>query len=113
MHNPIKIITDVATTFSLAAQQNAYPLIKVLRIEYDKAEHVAEQQIQKTLQRLRVVLQPISGWLEGDEWLIDSFSPGQVLSLPKRDLKFLFDTLFGLTEEITLDLQFDIFASDG
>jgi very-short-patch-repair endonuclease len=113
MTHLIKIIVDALGTFSLAAQQNAYPLIKSLRLEYSQLDDAVELEQQKSLQKLRVVLQPISGWLEGEEWHVDALTQGQVLSLPKRNLKFSFETLFGLTEEVTLDLQFDVLASDG
>ncbi|PUA26968.1 MAG: hypothetical protein B0W54_20750 [Cellvibrio sp. 79] len=113
MSFPLKIVVDAISTFSLAAQQNAYPLVKSLRIEYGKFEDTVELEKQKPLGKLKLVLQPIPGWLEGDEWIIDAMVHGQILSLPKRDLKFPFDTLFGLTEEIKLDLQFDVFANDG
>jgi very-short-patch-repair endonuclease len=113
MTHSIKIIIDALDTFSLAAQQNAYPLIKSLRLEYSQLDDAVEAEQQKTLQKLRVVLQPISGWLEGEEWHVDALTQGQVLSLHKRNLKFSFETLFGLTEEVTLDLQFDVLASDG
>jgi very-short-patch-repair endonuclease len=109
----MKIIVDALGSFSLAAQQNAYPLIKSLRLEYLKPEDHAEFETQKPLQKIKVVLQPISGWIECEEWLVDSITQGQMVSLPIRELKFPFDTLFGLTEEVTLNLQFDAFASDG
>ena len=109
----VKIIVDSLGTFSLAAQQNAYPLIKSLRLEYNEVENLVESEKLKPLEKLRVVLQPISGLLKEEEWFVDVITPGQILSLPRRDLKFPFGTLFGLTEEITIDLQFDVFASNG
>lgn len=113
MSYPMKIIVDALGSFSLAAQQNAYPLINSLRLEYIESEGALESDKKMPLKKLKVVLQPISGWIEGEEWFVDSILPGQMVSLPKRELKLPFDTLFGLTEEIALNLQFDVFADDG
>ena len=112
---PINIIADVQGSFSFAAQQNAYPLINSLRLEYSASNDVGdvEQETPKELKNIRVVLSAIDGWVAEEEWLVDILNAGQILSLPKRDLTLPFDKLFGLTEEITLLLRFTIFSDDG
>lgn len=119
----IQLDIDVSSTFSLAAQQNAYPLLKTFKLEYcvptkddldgvDNPEEARDQPL-KPFNGLKVVLEEIPGWLAEVEWLIDSLAPHQILSLPKRDLQLPFDKLFGVTEELTLALNFQVFTEDG
>ena len=114
MTESINIIVDAQGSFSFAAQQNAYPLINSLCLEYSGSNDTndVEQETPKQLKNIRVVLSAIDGWVAEEEWLVDSLSVGQILSLPKRDLKLPFDKLFGLTEEVTLSLSFTAFADD-
>lgn len=50
----------------------------------------------------------IEGWLDSSEWLIDEVISGQAVKLPVKELKFPFETLFGLTEEVLLGLKFEL-----
>ncbi|BCD99221.1 DUF4011 domain-containing protein [Marinagarivorans cellulosilyticus] len=124
MPSHIQLDIDVSSTFSLAAQQNAYPLLKTFKLEYavpseeePDGENSAEgQQRKPTLKpfnTLKVVLEEIPGWLAEVEWMVDSLEPQQILSLPKKDLKLPFDKLFGMTEELTLELNFQVLRDDG
>lgn len=118
MSQSINIIADIQSSFSFAAQQNAYPLINSLRLEYtagiaqDCNSLINQNERIKPLTNIRVVLSAIDGWLEQEEWLVDNLAEGQELSLPKRDLKLPFERLFGLTEELTLELRLTVLGND-
>lgn len=118
MNQSLNLIVDVQSSFSLAAQQNAYPLINSLRLGYTSANtqecsnSTSQNERIKPLTNIRVLLSPIDGWLEQEEWLVDNLSEGQELSLPKRDLRLPFERLFGLTEELTLELKFAVLGND-
>ncbi|GAA0348180.1 DUF3320 domain-containing protein [Bowmanella denitrificans] len=112
VNSHLNLVIDAISTFSLAAQQNAYPLIKSLKLEYLKPD-TQEPEVQAVPSKsLKVVLQAIPCWLEEETWLVDELAPGQILTLPKRDLRFTFDKLFGLTEEISLELSFRVLNED-
>lgn len=114
----IRLDVDSLGTFSLAAQQNAYPIIQSLRLEHEEpeaAEDADHLQTEKPplLKGLKVVLKPINNWLKGDEWLIDELASGRSVSLPCKDLKLPFEPLFKLNEEIQLELLFEVHTSTG
>lgn len=118
MTNAIYLAADTLSTFSLAAQQNAYPIIKALRLEYNQQEPAEDGELEPLkkrpiLNRLKVVLKPINDWLEGDEWLIDELAPGASITLQRKALKLPFEPLFTLNEEIQLELQFEVQSSTG
>lgn len=116
MSTDIRLEVDTLSTFSLAAQKNAYRIIKSLRIEYlevmvgDEQEPTTDTQ---AIKGIKVLLKPVTNWLEGDQWLVDELSPGQSLSLQRKDLKLPFESLFGLTEEFQIDLQFEVYSDTG
>lgn len=103
----IELDIDVISTFSLAAQQNAYSVLRDIQITVPESDN-------KSVHRnLKLRLCAIDGWLTTVEWLIDEVTFGQSIKLPLKELKFPFETLFGLTEEVLLHLNFELVDSDG
>ena len=119
---PVSIVADVVSTFSLAAQQNAYPVLKSLRLEYTQASGddeknadvgpVSSNEALPTLRNVRLVLCGVSEWLEEQSWPVDELTPGQSLFLPRYELKLPVDLLFALTEAFCLDLKFELRDED-
>ncbi|MEI8624988.1 DUF4011 domain-containing protein [Pseudoalteromonas sp. B137] len=101
----IQIEIDVISTFSLAAQQNAYSVIRNIKV------YVPENN-QSIYRDLKLKLCGIDGWLDTVEWFIDEVTSGQSVRLPIKELKFPFETLFGLTEEMVLQLDFELVDSE-
>ena len=98
----IDIQVENTSTFSLAAQQNAYPVLKSIRISFPKDD---EQEL-TSFNSLTVKLKAIDGWVEEEIWYIDRLEPGQSISLKIKELRFPFEKLFGITEEVSHDLSF-------
>ena len=81
---PVSIVADVVSTFSLAAQQNAYPVLKSLRLEYTQASGddeknadvgpVSSNEALPTLRNVRLVLRGVSEWLEEQSWPFTKYS---------------------------------------
>ncbi|XEV15715.1 DUF4011 domain-containing protein [Vibrio alginolyticus] len=107
--NGIELDIDITPTFSLAAQQNSYPIIKSIRVSYPKKE----EQESPTYRSLVLKLEGVEGWLDETSWHIDRLEPGEVVSLKVKELQFPFDKLFGLTEEVKLSLFFKLMSDDG
>ncbi|GGA77197.1 DNA helicase [Neiella marina] len=102
---------DALSTFSLAAQQNAYPILKTLSLYYPSS-NLELGESAPPQNNVKVVLNAIPDWLEEELWVVDEICPGQTISLPLNELKFPFSKLFGLTEEIALDLNFSVYVDD-
>lgn len=101
----LSIHADVAPTFSLAAQQNAYPLLK--RVLITHPDDVDEPSAKKVTDiRVRLTCEP--QFIEAEEWLIDRLEPGQSVRLQNRPLKPNYDKLSGLTEEVLVQLAFAV-----
>ncbi|MFM2477064.1 DUF4011 domain-containing protein [Celerinatantimonas sp. MCCC 1A17872] len=96
------------STFSLAAQQNSYPLIKNIKVEYsgNVDDSASPDQVLKSL---KLKLEEIPGWLAEYEWLIDELRPRQRIDLVMADFKLPFEKLFGLTEELSIQLTFNLY----
>ncbi|MCP1339269.1 DUF4011 domain-containing protein [Idiomarina sp. M1R2S28] len=105
----IELAIDVTPTFSLAAQQNSYPILKSIRISYPKSD---EQELQP-LNSLKLNLSGINDWLEEESWHIDRLEPGQSVNLKIKELRFPFEKLYGITEEISQELSFKLLSEDG
>ena len=86
----IDIQVENTSTFSLAAQQNAYPVLKSIRISFPKDD---EQEL-TSFNSLTVKLKAINGWVEEEIWYIDRLEPGQSISLKIKELRFPFEKLF-------------------
>lgn len=97
--------SEIASTFSLAAQQNAYPLLKRVLLSAPQAleEDVAER---ATDIRVRLTCEP--EFFEPEEWLIDRLDQGQSTRLQQRPLKPYYERLLGLTEEVIVNATFAI-----
>lgn len=99
----LKLKSEHLSTFSLAAQQNAYPLFRNLSLHYpilgdESLEH------QGPLKHLFVKLSADPEIFSTEEWSIDEIRPGQGISLQQRPLKVSHDFLFNLTEEIKVSI---------
>lgn len=101
----LHINSDLASTFSLAAQQNAYPLLKRVIIS---APAAVDDEPSKPVTDIRVRLTSTPVFLEPEEWLIDRLEAGQSTKLQDRPLKPHFDKLAGLTEEMRVRLTFAV-----
>lgn len=99
-----------STTFSLAAQQNSYPLIRSLSVHHPRDNaNDSETDLQQNL-RLRLTSDPEI--FSPEEWSIDSLMPGQTVNLPDRPLAVSHDFLFKLTEEVKVSMKLVLFAFD-
>lgn len=101
----LSIHADVAPTFSLAAQQNAYPLLK--RVLITHADAIDESSTKKVTDiRIRLSCEP--QFVEAEEWLIDRLESGQSVRLQDRPLKPSYEKLSGLTEEVLVQLLISV-----
>ncbi|WP_252177136.1 DUF4011 domain-containing protein [Endozoicomonas sp. 4G] len=108
----LEISADHLSAFSLAAQQNAYPLFRNLSVLYraDPDEQSADSGV---LKRLVVKLKSEPEFFSQEEWPIDDIRSGQAVSLQQRSLKVSHDTLFNLTEETNVTLSITVESADG
>ena len=97
------IKSEVASTFSLAAQQNAYPLVKRILINASDANET-ETPSRATDIRVRLTSNP--EFIEPEEWIIDRLESGQSTRLQERPLKPRYELLAGLSEELIVELTF-------
>ncbi|RPH16832.1 MAG: DUF4011 domain-containing protein [Alteromonadaceae bacterium TMED7] len=100
----IDLTIDIISTFSLAAQQNSYPILKSIRVSYPKHD----EKPLLPLSSLTVKLTAIEGWLGEEVWYIDRLEPGQSINIKLKELRFPFEKLFGITEQITHVLSFSL-----
>ena len=101
----LSIHAEVASTFSLAAQQNAYPVLKRVLVTCSEE---ADSTVAKNVTDIRVRLTCEPQFVEAEEWLIDRLEPGQSIKLQDRPLKPHYDKLNGLTEEVVVRLVFAV-----
>ena len=102
-NHTIKLEVDLTPTFSLAAQQNSYPILKSVRITYPQSDDDLP-----SFNSLKLILAGVEGWLEGDTWYIDRLEPGQSINLNSKELRLPFEKLFGITEELSHELNFKL-----
>lgn len=102
--------SEIASTFSLAAQQNAYSLLKRVLIS---APEAVEGESAKAVTDIRVRLTSDPIFFEPEEWLIDRLEKGQSTKLQERPLKPYYEKLSGLTEEMLVQLTFSVSCIDG
>ncbi len=103
MEQKLKIKAEHLSTFSLAAQQNAYPLFRNLSLHYTTLESdLAEDH--GPLRQLVVKLTSEPELFSSEEWPIDEIRSGQVISLQQRPLSIPHDVLFNLTEEMRVSV---------
>lgn len=124
-HRPLlTLIVEHSSTFSLAAQQNAYPLFRSLHLHYPSA---SDDDIPKDLNPLHNLVVRLTAapeyikpaewfepeeWFKPEEWLVGGINPGQTIPLQKRPLSIPHGTLSDLTEETTLKLVLTVCISD-
>ncbi|MET4001227.1 hypothetical protein [Marinobacterium sp. MBR-109] len=94
---------ELASTFSLAAQQNAYPLLKRALVSTPEA---TDGEPSGSINDIRIRLTSDPVFFEPEEWLIDRLAAGQSAKLQERPLKPLFEKLTGLTEQMQVQLTF-------
>lgn len=96
---------DIANTFSLAAQQNSYPLVRQILLIAPSAERDSESKIESTtISDIHVQLTSEPEMLLPEEWLIDRLEEGQSTKLQQRPLKPNHTKLSGLTEEMLVQI---------
>ena len=64
-NHTIKLAVDITSTFSLAAQQNSYPILKSVRITYPQSEDDLP-----SFNSLKLKLAGVEGWLAEETWHI-------------------------------------------
>tara|TARA_R110001592_G_scaffold260282_1_gene524769 strand:+ start:94311 stop:100136 length:5826 start_codon:yes stop_codon:yes gene_type:complete len=111
MEPQLKIKAEHLPTFSLAAQQNAYPLFRSLSLHYPFLDNELSE-TQRPLSRLVVKLASDPEIFFPEEWPIDEIRPGQVISLQLRPLNVPHDLLFNLTEEIKVSIILKVYSLD-
>ena len=95
-------IIEFSSTFSLAAQQNAYPLFRSIRLHYDVSNDSADDNTVEEIPPLRNLVVRLTAESEvfaTEEWIIDEINPNQTVSLPEKNLNIPYDFLSKLTEE--------------
>ncbi len=111
MKSQLKVKAEHLSTFSLAAQQNSYPLFRNLRLSYPILDgDLLEKPC--PLSRLVVKLSSDPDIFSLEEWPIDEIRPGQSISLQKRPLNVSHDLLFNLTEEIKVSITITVYSLD-
>lgn len=85
---------DHQTTFSLAAQQNSYPICKRIELSYP----CEKDDVFKPYRDLKVSLSFDSDIVKPEEWNVSELLPGQSLNLQTRDLSASRKVLSELTE---------------
>lgn len=111
MEQQLKIKVEHLSTFSLAAQQNAYPLFRNLSLHYPTLDSDSSQEL-GPLRRLVVKLTSGSELFSPEEWSIDEIRPGQAISLQKRPLNIPHNVLFNLTEEMRVSITLTAYSLD-
>ena len=102
----VQLKVDHISTFSLAAQQNAYPLFRKISVHYP----ALNSGVQPSLKNLIVKLSSDPEIFFPEEWVVDEIRPGQGIALPKRPLTVPHGFLFSLTEELKVSITFLIIS---
>jgi len=103
----LKIDAILTSVFSVAAQQNSFPLLRRANLVALDNE---ELPLTHTDISVRLTSDPIL--FEQELWKIDRIDSGQTIRLQERPLKVHYDTLKGLTEELKVRLVFEIIQSN-
>ncbi len=107
----VQLNVDHTSTFSLAAQQNAYPLFRTMSLYYPALSSDILN-TQPPLKNLIVKLSSEPEIFASEEWLVDEIRPGQGISLQKRPLNVPHDFLFNLTEELKVSIRLSVATAD-
>lgn len=108
--NDIEISIDHLETFSLAAQQNAYPLIKQITLSLQRPSEPGEISIQKNL---RILLEWDSEIFESEEWLVDELSPGQKIKLQARNIPITLENLKKISDPFVCNGKIRVHTESG
>ena len=103
----LELNITAATAYTLAADQNAYPLFRDLSleaIEVDETEDVPNGRAKS----LVVTLTSDPEFFEPHSWQLDELNAGQSIQLQKIPLKIYHQKLAELTEEIPVTLYFNV-----
>jgi very-short-patch-repair endonuclease len=103
----LKLKIDCISTYSLAAQQNAYPLVRNIQLQYPIPED-SEQSDLPCIRNLAVHMTTPSDFFSKEEWVVDQIQPGQIITLPARPINLSHTLLFEMTEELTLPVDFSV-----
>lgn len=99
----LELRVEHLSTFSLAAQQNAYPLIKRITLHLPT---LSESEVENSaLKCLIVHMECDSDIFGNDQCLIDELTPGQSITLAERDIKISREGLLALTETLVVDIR--------
>ena len=96
-----------ATAYTLAADQNAYPLFRDLSLEaiqVDETEGVSKSRAKSIV--IKLTSDP--EFFEPHSWQLDELSSGQSIQLQKTPLRIYHQKLAELTEEIPVTLYFNV-----
>lgn len=102
----LQIKADIATTFSLAAQHNSYPLVKriIVSAPFDEEGDHDISPERQTLRNIRVRLTTEPEFIAPEEWLVDQIDVGQSAKLQERPFKPHHKLLADLTEQLSVKL---------
>jgi|SaaInlV_120m_DNA_3_1039746.scaffolds.fasta_scaffold00966_9 very-short-patch-repair endonuclease len=95
------------TTFSLAAQQNSYPLFRDIKLHSLIHQENADK-APTTIRDLVVTLTCENDIIVAQEWEIGQISSGQYITLQDRGLIFPHSYLFDLSDEVQLSFTFTV-----
>ena len=111
MESKLKIKADHLSTFSLAAQQNSYPLFRNLSLNYPTLDSGLTED-NGPLKHLVVKLTSEPELFSPEKWPIDEIRSGQAISLQQRPLNIPHNVLFNLTEEVRVSLTLTVYSLD-
>ena len=99
----MEIRAEVASRYSVAAQQNQIPLITQLQLT-----NVHEE----TFENLTVRVRFDPPLIEQNDWIISEVRPKQSIDLPGSSLRLPASTLLDLSERVVLDVVFEVFHNE-
>lgn len=104
----LKLNLVTAEVFTLAADQNAYPLFRELVIETVPTEDGSDTVSSAAAKRIAITLSSDPEFFQTHEWHLDEIGVGQSIHLQKTPLKIYHQKLAGLTEEISVTFLFSV-----
>ena len=116
LETSVQVQTEISKCYSLAAQQNAYPLIRSISLHYFCDEEAFDNNSSFSSNALSDIKLKLSSSPEifSDEiWEIGELLQGETLPLQKRPLEIDFNFLDGLTEEVLVSLNFTLINNKG
>ena len=111
LESPVTLYADYLSTFSLAAQQNAYPLFQRIQLNYRAPDFESSEDL-APIQKLVVRMTTSPDLFSEEEWLIDEIRSGQSILLQQRALNISHNTLFELTEEMQLVVILTVYCEE-